>query len=328
MGQRPNLVGQRFGRLIIIEDAGYDNNKRILEKCQCDCGNIKIVRRGDLKSGKIQSCGCLGKERRLEGKKISNQNKKNNPSYRYDLTGQKFEKLTVLHFDKEYTIQMREKKNNTESYWYCQCDCGNYVRQTTSQLKLGLVKSCGCLVKEKLSIIMREYVQPLAVEKITQDLTGQRFGYLTVLGRGKTKYHNIHWICQCDCGNIKEIAGKSLRQGLTQSCGCIGNSLGENKIKNILLNNNINFVQEYKFEDLKDKSYLRFDFAIFDKDNNLIKLIEYDGKQHTQESSIWHTETVIKHDEMKDNYCKENNIPLLRIPYTDLEKINLEYLGL
>ena len=192
-----NLIGQKYGRLTILEHAGYDNSKKILEKCQCDCGNIKIVRRADLRSGKIQSCGCLGKERRLQGKRKFDEEKKDNPSFYIDLTNQKFNRLTVLYFDKEYTIKMRKEKNNSEAWWYCQCDCGNYTRKTTSQLRLGIVKSCGCLAKEKASITMREYIQPLAVEKITKDLVGKRFGYLTVLKRGKvTKNNHIYWICQ------------------------------------------------------------------------------------------------------------------------------------
>lgn len=58
------------------------------------------------------------------------------------------------------------------------------------------------------------------------DLTGQRFGRLTVLeyaGRkpsGKNQFKTM-WLCQCDCGNQKEIAGRDLKRGHTQSCGCL-----------------------------------------------------------------------------------------------------------
>lgn len=53
------------------------------------------------------------------------------------------------------------------------------------------------------------------------DLTGQRFGKLLVLERVKNRGKEPYWLCQCDCGNKKEIAGCSLRGGLTTSCGCI-----------------------------------------------------------------------------------------------------------
>lgn len=57
------------------------------------------------------------------------------------------------------------------------------------------------------------------------DLTGKRFGRLTVLGRNNNyqKEHNAHhpyWDCICDCGNKCVISGPSLRTGNTKSCGC------------------------------------------------------------------------------------------------------------
>lgn len=55
------------------------------------------------------------------------------------------------------------------------------------------------------------------------DLTGQRYGKLTVLNRETPHSTPIYWICQCDCGTIKRIKGASLRSGATQSCGCLKN---------------------------------------------------------------------------------------------------------
>lgn len=57
------------------------------------------------------------------------------------------------------------------------------------------------------------------------DLTGQKFGKLTVLkfaGFSKT-HHGSYWLCKCDCGNTKEVFGSSLKHGLTTSCGCYRN---------------------------------------------------------------------------------------------------------
>lgn len=55
------------------------------------------------------------------------------------------------------------------------------------------------------------------------DLTGQRFGRLTVLHRVEPKSYPIYWVCQCDCGEIKSIRSSNLTQGLTKSCGCLKN---------------------------------------------------------------------------------------------------------
>lgn len=53
------------------------------------------------------------------------------------------------------------------------------------------------------------------------DLTGQRFGRLTVISRaGNSKNGRAKWFCQCDCGNTVEVLGKSLRSQESASCGC------------------------------------------------------------------------------------------------------------
>lgn len=55
-----------------------------------------------------------------------------------------------------------------------------------------------------------------------KDLTGQRFGRLTVLERnGSDSYKNALWLCQCECGNLHTVAGHSLWRGETRSCGCL-----------------------------------------------------------------------------------------------------------
>ena len=61
----PKLIdrtGQRFGRLLVLEQAGRDALKKVLWKCQCDCGNQTIVVSGSLVTGNTTSCGCHLKE--------------------------------------------------------------------------------------------------------------------------------------------------------------------------------------------------------------------------------------------------------------------------
>lgn len=54
-----------------------------------------------------------------------------------------------------------------------------------------------------------------------KDLTGQRFGRLTVVEQaGRTKSRSVLWLCHCDCGNDKVIAANHLTKGSTKSCGC------------------------------------------------------------------------------------------------------------
>ena len=52
------------------------------------------------------------------------------------------------------------------------------------------------------------------------DLTGQRYGKLTVLQRDENHGRFVHWICKCDCGTVKSFRGGHLRSGATVSCGC------------------------------------------------------------------------------------------------------------
>ena len=153
------------------------------------------------------------------------------------------------------------------------------------------------------------------------DITGQRFGKWTVLY--KTEKRNaggcIYWHCKCDCGNEKDVLGTSLRQRKSLSCGLHNNiSKGNTKIAEILDEANINYEIEKKFKTCKDKKELPFDFFV----NNQY-LIEYDGEQHFKKDTIFDYEYTHNHDIIKSNWCKENNIPLIRIPYTHYDLLNI-----
>jgi len=60
MGKKLDLIGQRFGRLVVIEEAGIKNGK-CTWRCLCDCGNFTIIPSNHLKCGNTKSCGCLAK---------------------------------------------------------------------------------------------------------------------------------------------------------------------------------------------------------------------------------------------------------------------------
>lgn len=80
MSAKIDLKGNRYNRLLVLEDDGTRSNKpkQVMWKCLCDCGNIVHVRAHDLKIKKTQSCGCLQKERaRNSNLKHGNCNLKN-----------------------------------------------------------------------------------------------------------------------------------------------------------------------------------------------------------------------------------------------------------
>lgn len=221
------------------------------------------------------------------------------------------------------------KGGTKQVQWKCKCSCGNIVTVKGKNLRNGNTKSCGCINKELL--IARNIATGEEIK------VGDRFGKLTViadLGMRKQKSRNKNWrwsLCQCDCGsNPIEVPNNLLKNGHKRSCGCI-TSLGEEQIKTILDKNDINYIKEYHFDDLRNpvtNALYRFDFAIF-KNNQLAYLIEFDGRQHFSgpEASWKNTrslEEIQQADKEKDEYCKKNNIILKRIPYFQISKITFE----
>lgn len=170
-----------------------------------------------------------------------------------------------------------------------------------------------------------------------QDLTGNIYDHLLVIKEDKIRYQNDllktnkpyrYWICECDCGNILSVESSHLKTNHTTSCGHI-KSKGEQKIQKLLKDNNILFEKEYSFDNLKGygKRKLRFDFTIFNNFHQLQYLIEYNGQQHYQKTGGWCTdeEFFIRkvNDNMKIKYCRDNKIPLIIIPYTHYNKLQI-----
>lgn len=154
-----------------------------------------------------------------------------------------------------------------------------------------------------------------------KDKLNKIYGFLLALDVESS--NNNGTIVKCKCmrdGKYIDLRASDVFQGRIKSCGCI-TSYGESLITDILDDNNIEYIREYSFSDLKDKHRLRFDFAVFINDQ--IKLIEFDGRQHFDDKHTYFDlqgedalKTARKHDNLKDSYCIDNNIPLLRIPYT------------
>lgn len=64
-----------------------------------------------------------------------------------------------------------------------------------------------------------------------KDIIGQRFGRLVVLKRdGRAKDNHATWLCKCDCGNTTTVTGARLRNGETQSCGCLNKEINRAKV--------------------------------------------------------------------------------------------------
>lgn len=229
-----------------------------------------------------------------------------------DRTGQRYGRLVVL--------ERAPNGSHNRVFWKCKCDCGNIVDVAGGSLQKGCTKSCGCLNTETRRELGR---------KNKKDLVGKKFGKLTVIedSTKRTVGQQVIWICKCDCGNILEVQSGNLTSGNTKSCGCTKRSNGEDIIKTILKNNNINFKEEFIIKELYYKdihSKMRFDFLVFY--NNKKYIIEFDGKQHFKEiTGSWNLnlKEIRERDKIKNEYCFNNNLPLIRIPYSHINNIKL-----
>lgn len=272
-----DYTGLRFSKLVVLNERERRNNKTYV-KCKCDCGNETWVSTGNLTSGEVKSCGCLSHI--YHAKPLE------------DLTGKTFNDLTVI----KYSIT-----KNGERYWQCKCKCGTIKDISTRSLTSGRVKSCGC-------------------RKFLDIQIGDQFGELTVLQKVENKSENgsFIYLCKCSCGNLCEVPSYHLKRGDWKSCGCNKNkSYGEINIKKLLTINNIDFIRQKTFDNLKAEKgrKYRFDFYVNSK-----YIIEYDGSQHFKYTGTgWDTEEHFKRarkaDLIKNKYCFENNIPIIRIPY-------------
>ena len=246
MGKLIDLKGNRFGKWVVI---GRDNDRKgaTYWKCKCDCGNIKSIDGSSLRSGDSTQC--------TECRKV-NLNKWLQENKFIDLTGMRFGKWHVINrsYDKNKarywlckcdcgvirnvsgsmlkkggsiscgcskigTINVKDltrerfgklvvikQASNSKSgvRWWCQCDCGSKpIRRMAASLSSGKSLNCGC-----------DY-------KTIKDLSGKKFGKLTVIKRSKHTSRGVSWLCKCECGNDKIVASNDFSGGIyTQSCGC------------------------------------------------------------------------------------------------------------
>ena len=115
-----SYIGKKQHFLKIL---GYEKIGKGYFTCLCDCGNTKRIRCDHVLNGRTVSCGCQA----------------NKECYK-DLTGMKFERLTVLSkaYKKGYVV-----------YWNCKCDCGTETIVSSHNLTSKSVKSCGCYMVER-----------------------------------------------------------------------------------------------------------------------------------------------------------------------------------
>lgn len=132
-----NHAGQRFGRLTVVDRQRHPTKRGCFWLCRCECGKTKLVRGGDLRSTRVQSCGCLNRE--AAAARWAQKRRR--------WVGQRLGKLTV--------IAEAGRNARGKFTWECSCDCGRTVYWEQSSLARD-PKSCGCAVRERLDKICGE----------------------------------------------------------------------------------------------------------------------------------------------------------------------------
>ena len=287
------MIGKKIKSLTIIALDEERNTQLKLERklglrssapvhyiCRCDCGNILSIPKPRLQKRKEYGC---------EKCKKKNFNK---------YIGQKINSWTILEY-----IESERK-------FICKCECGTIKRVNCYNLINNQSKDCGCGRRNKMSEI-----------RSIESLVGQIFGKLTVIEEiGKNKYGKTICKCKCECGNETKVLSNSLRTGHTLSCGCT-KSYQPCEIKMYLEDLGYKVQMEKRMNLNKEIAYICFD--VFVEELNLA--IEYDGEPHFIpidwagrgiEWAMENLEHAQYRDEIKDKYCYDDNIYLLRIPYT------------
>jgi hypothetical protein len=285
---RKDYVGQVFGELTVLEMFyGYKNGKTYC-RCLCSCGNECMIYVNNLVAGHTRSCGCLSSELAW------------NIRGRTNLVGLIFGKLTVLEMLYGYD-------NNKRTYCRCVCECGNETIVDMHNLLNGRTASCGCLEEESRYGRIHH-----------KDIVGQCFGHLTVVEKADYKGANggIIWKCICDCGNITYASYTELILGRKVTCGCSKYSKMELFIHDLLVEYQIPHISQARFQECRNIFPLPFDFYLYEHNT----LVEYDGEQHTRPVAFFGGEDAyqqrVYNDNIKNEYCKEHDINLVRLPHT------------
>lgn len=289
-----DLTGQKFGRLTVLK-RGDNLGRDVAWICKCDCGNEKLIRGADLRSGKTKSCGCLQRE-------VSVLNSQKNNKVKI---GDIFGSLEVIQ-----DLGLKDcGQSHRRRFCLCKClNCGSIKEYSNHSLLTQNTQSCGCL----------QFMRPLGIG--IKDKTGQKFNNLTVLRvtNERTSYGQVLWLCKCDCGRIVKLPTGVL--GKQKTCGKCNKkeSFGVQKISKLLRENNFYYEKEKIMPNSlnpKTKGTPRFDFFV-----NNDYFIEFDGIQHYQcGDGIYNNQEMFQktktRDQFKNNWCKENNYTLIRIPY-------------
>lgn len=202
----------------------------------------------------------------------------------------------------------------------CRCKIDSTIWETTPTSLLNTAVGCPTCISKETGDRCRK-----TNEQFLKELKQMNPDILPL-----EEYHDIHTKIKCKClkHNYEWLASPDKILFRKTGCPKCANYHNEMTLDEILTKWGFKYIIQKRFDDCRDKNTLPFDKYL--EDFNI--LIEYDGEGHdrpicrgnmTNEEAIRQFELVQKHDSIKTEYCKKNNIPLIRIPYWERE--NMEY---
>lgn len=243
--------------------------------------------------------------------------------------------VIIGEINKRQTLEVVARAQNTTTTRgakvICKCICGKYTVLSLNSFRSGSTYSCGCLGKE----VHRKTCKELGKKSYHKDYTNVKnifYDFIEPLNKFD-KNGCQYWATKCKkCGKIYEtvpvyLINDNRPKGLNP-CECYRRiSKGVLKIEQILKENQISYKKEVRFDSCvtPKNNLMKFDFYINDS-----YLLEYDGEQHFLPEkfniNIDGEEKLRlqkEYDDIKNQWCKNNNIPLIRIPYTYFKDICL-----
>ena len=283
-----NLVGNEY---TVLDE--YINNKTKITFKHNKCNNIWKITPHNFINNNIRCPKCSGKYKRTNKDFINEI---------YELVGDEYTPLSEYKTD-------GTKKPDKIKFKHNIC---NRIFEMRAHDFINLNHRCpycsNKIISDKKKLSNEEFL-----EKV-YNLVGNEYTVLDKYDCCKKEIRFKHNICN----RIFTMKPKKFIYD-NHRCPYCKESKGEIKIRKWLEDHNINFESQYSFPDCKYKLPLRFDFKIL-KDNKII-LIEYDGVQHFQESFYDNLEKQQIRDKIKNDYCKKNNLKLIRISYEDYSNI-------
>lgn len=284
-----DLVGDEY---IFIEK--YINNKTKLKVIHNKCGHEYEVAPRDFLSGRR----C--------------------PNCRYNKMRKTIRNLQEKRFLEEFTEQsqgeyilLSKYKQMKEKVKVKHVKCG--LVYEVAPIKFLNGNRCPiCVFKElgeKYRITQEEF------EKRVKELSNDEIIVLGEYQNNRTKVKFKHKVCGTEWETVPDVIFRG------SGCPICKASIGEKEISRFLRKKKIPYISQYRIDECRNEFPLPFDFAVFDKNDNLLFLIEYDGIQHYEPIEFFGGEVALKrtqkNDAIKRNYCKRNGIPLITIPYYD-----------